>query len=199
MLGMGAVGAGDLAMIMGSSRLATLPCPPNRYWAAACSAAIPMPSSKASTRSKAARLRPGSIIDWYRQHFAGNETAEAARLGKHVYEILDAKAAAVRPGCDGLICLDYWQGNRCPRKDPLARGAFWGLTLAHSPAIFRSIYEATAFGTRHIIEDLAKHGYQVKRLFAGGGERPQPAVAADPRRRLGNTRYKSRPTAKPVA
>jgi ribulose kinase len=35
--------------------------------------------------------------------------------------------------------------------------------------MFRSIYEATAFGTRHILEDLAEHGYQVKRLFAGGG------------------------------
>jgi ribulose kinase len=69
-----------------------------------------------------------------------------------------------------LVCLDYWQGNRCPRKDPRARGTLWGLTLSHGPGhVFRSIYEATAFGTRHILEDLGEHGFQVARLFAGGG------------------------------
>ena len=84
--------------------------------------------------------------------------------------MLDAKAAAVPPGCDGLVCLDYWQGNRCPLKDPRGRGVFWGLTLAHGPGhVFRSIYEATAYGTRHILEDVQAHGLEIKRLFAGGG------------------------------
>jgi sugar (pentulose or hexulose) kinase len=44
------------------------------------------------------------------------------------------------------------------------------LTLSHGSAhLFRSIYEATAFGTRHIVEDLEKHGIPVQRLYAGGG------------------------------
>jgi ribulose kinase len=87
-----------------------------------------------------------------------------------MYQVLDAKAEAVPPGCDGLVCLDYWQGNRCPLKDPRARGAWWGLTLAHGPGhIFRSIYEATACGTRHILEDVESHGLAVHRVFAGGG------------------------------
>jgi ribulose kinase len=112
----------------------------------------------------------GSILNWYRQHFAGNEISEAERAGRNVYEILDAKAAAVPAGCEGLVCLDYWQGNRCPLKDPRARGAFWGLTLSHGPGhIFRSIYEGTAFGTRRILEDLEAHGFALTRLFAGGG------------------------------
>src|SRR5262249_18886340 len=76
----------------------------------------------------------------------------------------------VAPGSDGVVCLDYWQGNRCPRKDPRARGAFWGLSLSHNAGhIFRSIYEGTAFGTRHIIEDLQGHGFKLNRLIAGGG------------------------------
>jgi ribulose kinase len=112
----------------------------------------------------------GSIVNWYRQHFAGNEAAEAERTGRNVYEVLDAKAAAVPPGSEGLVCLDYWQGNRCPLKDPRARGTLWGLTLSHGPGhVFRSIYEATAFGTRHILEDLEAHGFRLARLFAGGG------------------------------
>jgi sugar (pentulose or hexulose) kinase len=68
------------------------------------------------------------------------------------------------------VCLDYWQGNRCPIKEPRARGAWWGLSLSHGPGhLYRSIYEATACGTRHILEDLAGHGFAVQRLFAGGG------------------------------
>ena len=74
------------------------------------------------------------------------------------------------PGCEGLVCLDYWQGNRCPLKDPRARGTLWGLTLSHGPGhVFRSIYEGTSFGTRHILEDLEAYGFTVNRLFAGGG------------------------------
>jgi ribulose kinase len=112
----------------------------------------------------------GSILNWYRQHFAGNEALRAEREGRSVYELLDEQAAAVPPGCEGLVCLDYWQGNRSPLKDPRARGVLWGLTLSHGPGhIFRSIYEATAFGTRHILEDLQSHGFRAGRLFAGGG------------------------------
>jgi ribulose kinase len=112
----------------------------------------------------------GSIIDWYRRHFAGNEVMEADKRGRNVFEILDAKAGAVVPGCEGLICLDYWQGNRCPLKDPRARGTLWGLTLSHGPGhVFRSIYEATALGTRHILEDLRSFGFTVEQVFAGGG------------------------------
>jgi ribulose kinase len=166
---MGAVGAGDLAMIMGSStcHLAMSSIPLLGSGMLGC---YPDAVVEGLYTLEGGQTATGSIIDWYRQHFAGNETAQAERTGKNVYEILDAQAASVAPGCDGLICLDYWQGNRCPHKDPLARGAFWGLTLAHgSGHIFRSIYEATAFGTRDILEDLANHGYHVKRLFAGGG------------------------------
>jgi ribulose kinase len=112
----------------------------------------------------------GSILNWYRQHFAGNELAEAERTGCNVYEILDARASAVPPGCEGLVCLDYWQGNRCPLKDPRARGVLWGLSLSHGPGhVFRSIYEGTAFGTRHILEDVESHGLRIERVFAGGG------------------------------
>jgi FGGY-family pentulose kinase len=169
MLGMGAVGAGDLAMIMGSStcHIAMSAQPLLGSGMLGC---YPDAVVEGLYTLEGGQTATGSIVDWYRQHFGGNEAVEAERTGKHVYEILDAKAAAVPPGSDGLICLDYWQGNRCPRKDPLARGAFWGLTLAHGAGhLVRSIYEGTAFGTRHILEDLAEHGYHVRRLFAGGG------------------------------
>lgn len=169
MLGLGAVADGDLAMIMGSStcHLAMASRPVLGSGMLGC---YPDAVVEGMYTLEGGQTSTGSVVNWYRQHFAGNEAAEAQRTGRSVYEVLDAKAAAVPPGCDGLVCLDYWQGNRCPRKDPRASGAFWGLTLAHGPGhVLRSIYEATALGTRHILEDLGQHGFTVRSLFAGGG------------------------------
>jgi ribulose kinase len=102
----------------------------------------------------------GSILDWFRRHFAAGST----------FEELDAKAAAVPPGGEGLVCLDHWQGNRCPHKDPHSRGALWGFTLAHGPGhVVRAVYEGTACGTRAILDDLAAHGFSARKLFVGGG------------------------------
>jgi ribulose kinase len=169
MLGLGAVGAGDVAMIMGSSTC-HLAMSPRELFGSGMLGCYPDAVVEGLYTLEGGQTATGSILDWYRRHFAGVEAAEAERSGRPVYELLDAKAAAVVPGCDGLICLDYWQGNRCPRKDPRARGVFWGLTLSHGPGhLFRSIYEATAFGTRHILEDVASHGLAITRLFAGGG------------------------------
>ncbi len=169
MLGLGAVGPGDLAMILGSStcHMAMSPGPLLGTGMLGC---FPDAVVEGLYTLEGGQTATGSILDWYRRHFAGHEAAEAQRAGRNVYEVLDEKAAAVPPGSEGLVCLDYWQGNRCPRKDPRARGVLWGLTLAHGPGhVFRSIYEATALGTRHILDDLQSHGFQVARLFAGGG------------------------------
>ena len=70
---------------------------------------------------------------------------------------------------------DDWQGNRSPYKNPAARGAIAGLSLAHGPGhVVRAIYEATACGTRHILEDAAAHGLRVERIFLGGGGARSP-------------------------
>jgi FGGY-family pentulose kinase len=169
MLGLGAVGVGDVAMIMGSSTC-HLAMSARGLFGSGLLGCYPDAVVEGLYTLEGGQTATGSILDWYRRHFAGYETAEAERTGRHVYEVLDAKAAAVPPGCEGLVCLDYWQGNRCPLKDPRARGTLWGLTLSHGAGhVFRSIYEATAFGTRHILEDLAANGFRVERLFAGGG------------------------------
>ena len=123
MLGLGAVGAGDLAMVMGSStcHLAMSPGPLLGSGMLGC---YPDAVVEGFYTLEGGQTATGSILNWYRQHFAGNEVAEAERTGKNVYEILDAKAAQVPPGSEGLVCLDYWQGNRCPLKDPRAAALF---------------------------------------------------------------------------
>jgi FGGY-family pentulose kinase len=169
MLGMGAVGAGDLAIILGSSTC-HLAMAPGELFGSGMLGCYPDAVAEGFYILEGGQTATGSILHWYQQHFAGHEAAEAQRTGRNIYEILDAKAADVPPGCEGLICLDYWQGNRCPLKDPRARGAFWGFTLSHGPGhVFRSIYEGTACGTRFILDDLEAHGFKVQRLHAGGG------------------------------
>jgi len=87
-----------------------------------------------------------------------------------VFEKMDALAAAVVPGSEGLVAIDFFQGNRNPHKDPKARGAIWGLSLRHNVShIYRAFYEAIAYGVRCILEDMAEHGYHLTRVLAGGG------------------------------
>lgn len=169
MLGLGATGPGDVALIVGSStcHLAQSKTGVFGSGAAGC---YPDATVEGLYTLEAGQTATGSILEWYRRHFAGNERAEAENQGVSVFTLLDAKAEAVPPGCDGLIVREDWQGNRSPYKNPAARGALVGLTLAHGPGhIIRAIYEATACGTRQILEDAAGHGLEVKRLFLGGG------------------------------
>jgi ribulose kinase len=66
----------------------------------------------------------GSVVNWLRSSVAG----EAGWPG---YDALNAAAAALPPGCEGLLCCDHFQGNRTPHTDAASRGAFVGLTLKH--------------------------------------------------------------------
>lgn len=112
----------------------------------------------------------GSIVKWFRDNFASAEQLEAEKSGRDAYQVLDEKAAAVPAGSEGLVLVDYFQGNRTPIRDPLVRGALWGLGLKHTSAhVFRAILEGTAYGTRHILEDLASHGFKATELYATGG------------------------------
>jgi ribulose kinase len=66
----------------------------------------------------------GSVIAWFKRHFASNATFDA----------LNEEAATIEPGCEGPVVLDHFQGNRTPYTDALSRGAITGLTLKHTPA-----------------------------------------------------------------
>lgn len=86
----------------------------------------------------------GSVLAWFRRLVGGPD-----------YKTLDAEAAAVPPGAEGLVAQEHLQGNRTPHTDPLSRGALVGLTLRHGRGhIFRALMEGVAFGTRLIIETM---------------------------------------------
>jgi ribulose kinase len=73
-------------------------------------------------------------------------------------------------GSEGLVVLDYWQGNRTPYVDPEARGIIRGLSLKHTSGhLFRAIFEGIAYGSEHIFRTFRANGYEVQEIVAAGG------------------------------
>ena len=144
-IALGAVGGGDLALILGSStcHMAQSPTPVfANIWG-------PYPDALVDGMFtlEGGQTATGSIIQWLVERF-GREAV----------------------GSEGLLVLDYFQGNRTPYKDPLARGTVVGLTLKHTLAhLYRAVVEGICFGTRQILEDMAIHGFRLERIYAGGG------------------------------
>jgi len=94
--------------------------------------------------------------------------AEARKLDIHA--LLEEKAAVLKPGESGLLALDWWNGNRSVLVDVDLTGLLVGATLATRPEeIYRALIEATAYGTRVIIETYEKNGVPVNELVACGG------------------------------
>jgi L-ribulokinase len=130
----------------------------------------------------------GDIFAWFTRNGVPGEFAEEARRrGVALPQLLDEKAAAAPPGGNGLIALDWENGNRSVLVDAGLSGVIVGLTLATTaPEIYRALLEATAFGTRLIIETFDASGVPVTELVVAGGlikSAPLMQIYADVTRR----------------
>jgi L-ribulokinase len=95
---------------------------------------------------------------------------EAQEQGQDVYRLLEEKARRLVPGESGLIALDWWNGNRSILVDVDLTGLLLGGTLAtRAEEIYRALIEATAYGTRVIVEAFEKNGVPIHELVACGG------------------------------
>lgn len=102
---------------------------------------------------------------------------EAARRGQDVHEYLTELAAAQPVGAHGLVALDWHNGNRSVLVDHELSGLVVGQTLATRPEdTYRALIEATAFGTRTIIESFEKGGVPVTELVIAGGLTKNPLL-----------------------
>jgi L-ribulokinase len=100
----------------------------------------------------------GDIFGWF------------ARTVGATHEALAAEAARLRPGENGLLALDWWNGNRSVLVDADLRGLIVGMTLAtRAPDIYRALVESTAFGTRVIVDAFEQAGLPVAGIVACGG------------------------------
>jgi L-ribulokinase len=122
----------------------------------------------------------GVVKDGILPGYFGYETGQAAvgdafdwlrkLTGQRDLSTLGREAAALPPGAEGVLCVDWFNGCRTPLMDGALKGAFAGLALHHRPAhLYRALLEASAFGVRWIVELLRDGGVPVKKFVATGG------------------------------
>jgi xylulokinase len=115
-------------------------------------------------------LSAAGSFRWYRDTLGDTEVARAKRESRDAYEVLTEAAAAVEPGCEGLLFLPYLSGERTPHPDPNARGAFVGLTLRHHKAhLTRAVLEGVTYGLRDSLELMRGLGVAVDQVRTSGG------------------------------
>jgi len=113
----------------------------------------------------------GDIFAWFVNNCIPAAYQDEARdRTMDIHQSLEDKAAMQKPGQHGLLALDWWNGNRSVLVDVDLSGLLIGATLGtKAEDIYRALIEATAYGTRVIIEAFEKNGVPVKELVACGG------------------------------
>ena len=113
----------------------------------------------------------GDHFNWFVQNCIPEPyIEEAKKKGISIHELLTDKAQQQSPGEHGLVALDWWNGNRSVLMDAELTGLIIGCTLATKPEdIYRALIEATAFGTRMIVEMFEQTGVGIDELIACGG------------------------------
>ncbi|SNT43735.1 L-ribulokinase [Asanoa hainanensis] len=113
----------------------------------------------------------GDIFAWFAANCVPpSYVSAAAAAGVDLHDHLSALAAAQPVGAHGLVALDWHSGNRSVLVDHALSGVILGQTLATRPEEqYRALVEATAFGTRMIVETFSAAGVPVTEVVAAGG------------------------------
>ena len=115
-------------------------------------------------------LSAGGSLQWFRNALCTADVAAARRKKIEFYEQLSIEAAKTPPGAEGLLFLPYLAGERTPHADPLARGAFVGLTLKHTRGhLVRAVMEGVTYSLRDCLAIIEEQGVGVRQIRASGG------------------------------
>jgi L-ribulokinase len=120
----------------------------------------------------------GDVFGAFVESFVPGDLREKARAsGRDLHEHLTELALEQPVGGHGLVALDWHSGNRSVLVDHDLSGLILGLTLSTRPEdIYRALIEATAFGTRIIVEAFETAGLPVVDFIAAGGLIKNPLV-----------------------
>jgi xylulokinase len=115
----------------------------------------------------------GGNYKWLRDALGQDEFREAQSKGKSVYDILNEKADASKPGSNGLVFLPYLSGADTPKMNRHARGAFLGLNHQHRKGDFiRAVIEGSVFELKTVMDVFKNTGIPIEKFrFSGGGAR----------------------------
>lgn len=113
----------------------------------------------------------GDSFDWFVQNgVPASYAKEAEEQNIGIHALLRAKASVLSPGENHLLALDWFNGNRSIFKNDALSGMILGINLSTKPEeIYRALLEATAYGTRRIIEQYEAYGIKIHSICASGG------------------------------
>lgn len=113
----------------------------------------------------------GDIFGWFVNNCvpkAYYDESEAQKV--NIHQLLQKKAEGLPPGSNGLLALDWWNGNRSILSNTDLSGTIFGLTLSTAPEeIYRALLESTVYGARVILDAYREHGVEIRELYASGG------------------------------
>jgi L-ribulokinase len=165
-----AVGAGQMVAIMGTSTCHVMSAEVLREVPGMCGV-VDGGIVAGSWGYEAGQSGVGDIFGWFTEtSVPGPYAAAAAEAGESVHELLTRLASAQEVGEHGLVALDWHSGNRSVLVDHELSGLVMGQTLATRPEdVYRALLEATAFGTRVIVETFRDAGVPVEEFIVAGG------------------------------
>ena len=106
------------------------------------------------------QISASGLVNWFRHNFHIPE-----KDGNPYGHLLE-----IPIGADGVTVLDFFQGNRTPYKDAMAKGVIFGLNIKHTwKHIYRAVLESVSYGTQNIIRNFEEQGYPVASITACGG------------------------------
>jgi L-ribulokinase len=169
-LGAGAVDPGEMLLVMGTSTCHML-ISDEEYEVEGISGVVEDGILPGMYAYEAGQPAVGDLFAWFiKQGVPEYVQREAQSEGMTVFQWLEQRAAQLRPGESGLLALDWFNGNRSILDNAHLSGLIIGYTLGTRPEeIFRALMEATAFGTRMIIDAYRASGLGVNQLVACGG------------------------------
>lgn len=120
---------------------------------------------------EAGQTAVGDIFAWFVDNCVPGWVEQAAKkAGLDVHGYLSQQAADLKVGESGVLCLDWWNGNRSILVNADLTGLMVGMTLTTTPAeMYRAVLESTAFGTYKIIKQFEQSGVPITELYACGG------------------------------
>ncbi|MFC7359092.1 ribulokinase [Nocardioides astragali] len=165
-----AVGAGQMVAIMGTSTCHVMSADVLREVPGMCGV-VDGGIVSGLWGYEAGQSGVGDIFGWFTHHgVPAAYTEAAAAAGESVHEHLTRLAADQEIGEHGLVALDWHSGNRSVLVDHELSGLVVGQTLAtRAEDVYRALLEATAFGTRVIVETFRDSGVPVEEFIVAGG------------------------------
>ncbi len=122
----------------------------------------------------------GDVYAWFREILewplevlgkeAGLDEETKSIIEGRILDTLTEEAAKLDPSDTTVLALDWLNGRRTPFADQELKGALIGITLGtDAPRLFRALVEATAFGSRAIVERFRDEGIEIRQVIAQGG------------------------------